>query len=52
MTTVTDFLAAGGPQNYSWNVIRSEADELLFRHAGKSFRDPDFERRQWCCQRL
>ncbi|KAL5048204.1 hypothetical protein BDW71DRAFT_178132 [Aspergillus fruticulosus] len=32
----TDFLAAGGPNNYSWNVIRSESDELLFRHAGKS----------------
>lgn len=33
---VTDFLAVGGPENYSWNVIRSEADELLFRHAAKS----------------
>ncbi|KAI0472609.1 hypothetical protein GGR56DRAFT_697116 [Xylariaceae sp. FL0804] len=32
----TDFLAAGGPDNYSWNVIRSEADEMLFRHAAKS----------------
>jgi flavin-dependent dehydrogenase len=32
----TDFLAAGGPNNYAWNVIRSEADDLLFRHAGKS----------------
>lgn len=32
----TDFLAAGGPGNYAWNVVRSEADDLMFRHAGKS----------------
>jgi flavin-dependent dehydrogenase len=32
----TDFLAAGGPENYAWNVIRSEADDLIFRHAGES----------------
>ncbi|KFY82826.1 hypothetical protein V498_08440, partial [Pseudogymnoascus sp. VKM F-4517 (FW-2822)] len=32
----TDFLAAGGPQGHAWNVVRSEADELLFRHAGVS----------------
>ena len=32
----TDFVAAGGPDNYAWNVIRSEADDLMFRHAGKS----------------
>ncbi|OQE91609.1 hypothetical protein PENNAL_c0009G11320 [Penicillium nalgiovense] len=32
----TDFIAAGGPGGYSWNVIRSEADEILFRHAGES----------------
>lgn len=32
----TDYIAAGGPQAYTWNVIRSEADELIFRHAGKS----------------
>ncbi|RMZ75371.1 hypothetical protein DV737_g5306, partial [Chaetothyriales sp. CBS 132003] len=32
----TDFIAAGGPNNYSWNVIRSEADYLMFQHAGKS----------------
>jgi len=32
----TDFIAAGGPENYSWNVIRSEADNLMFQHAGKS----------------
>jgi hypothetical protein len=31
----TDFIAAGGPENYAWNVIRSEADELMFKHAGK-----------------
>lgn len=31
----TDFIAAGGPNGYSWNVIRSEADEILFRHAGE-----------------
>ncbi|QKX53210.1 uncharacterized protein TRUGW13939_00286 [Talaromyces rugulosus] len=29
----TDFLAAGGPENYAWNVIRSEADHLMFKHA-------------------
>ena len=34
--SVTDFLAAGGPNNYAWNVVRSEADDLFFRHAGKS----------------
>ncbi|KAL9124476.1 MAG: hypothetical protein Q9217_006192 [Psora testacea] len=32
----TDFLAAGGPKGYAWNVVRSEADDLIFRHAGKS----------------
>ncbi|CEJ93503.1 hypothetical protein VHEMI09085 [[Torrubiella] hemipterigena] len=32
----TNFVAAGGAGNYSWNVIRSEADQLLFEHAGKS----------------
>lgn len=31
----TDYLAAGGPEAYSWNVIRSESDELMFRHAGE-----------------
>ncbi|KAL5521035.1 hypothetical protein ACEPAG_8957 [Sanghuangporus baumii] len=31
----TDFLAAGGPNNYAWNVVRAEADDLIFRHAGK-----------------
>ncbi|KAL3465595.1 FAD/NAD(P)-binding domain-containing protein [Aspergillus heterothallicus] len=32
----TDFTAAGGPEGYTWNMIRSESDEMLFRHAGKS----------------
>ncbi|KAL8658456.1 MAG: hypothetical protein Q9226_000988 [Calogaya cf. arnoldii] len=32
----TDFIAAGGPDNYAWNVVRSEADELMFLHARKS----------------
>lgn len=32
----TDFIAAGGPGSYAWNVVRSEADELLFRHAEAS----------------
>lgn len=31
----TDYIAAGGPQAYSWNVVRSESDELIFRHAGE-----------------
>lgn len=35
-TKDTDFIAAGGANGYAWNVIRSEADELLFRHAGES----------------
>ncbi|KAL2147438.1 hypothetical protein VTI28DRAFT_9337 [Corynascus sepedonium] len=29
----TDFIAAGGPNGHAWNVVRSEADELLFKHA-------------------
>ena len=32
----TDFLAAGGPNAYSWNVIRSESDYLMLQHAGES----------------
>ncbi|KAI3336416.1 FAD/NAD(P)-binding domain-containing protein [Xylariaceae sp. AK1471] len=32
----TDFLAAGGAGNHSWNVVRSEADHILFKHAGES----------------
>lgn len=31
----TDFISAGGPEAYTWNVVRSEADDLIFRHAGK-----------------
>ncbi|KAF2970807.1 hypothetical protein GQX73_g2832 [Xylaria multiplex] len=31
----TDFLAAGGAGNHSWNVVRSEADHILFKHAGE-----------------
>lgn len=31
----TDFIAAGGPESYAWNVVRSEADDLTFRHAEK-----------------
>jgi flavin-dependent dehydrogenase len=32
----TDFLAAGGPNAYSWNVIRSESDYLMLKHASES----------------
>ncbi|KAF5866514.1 hypothetical protein ETB97_011399 [Aspergillus alliaceus] len=32
----TDFIRANGPNGYSWNVVRSESDEILFRHAAKS----------------
>nr|POE70849.1 sulochrin halogenase [Quercus suber] len=32
----TDFAASLGPGGHSWNVVRSESDELIFRHAGKS----------------
>lgn len=32
----TDFIASGGPNNYTWNLVRAEADDLIFRHAGKS----------------
>ncbi|KAJ5715234.1 uncharacterized protein N7483_012415 [Penicillium malachiteum] len=31
----TDFLAANGPNGYSWNVIRSESDKLMLDHAEK-----------------
>lgn len=31
----TDFIAAGGPESYTWNVVRSESDDLIFRHAEK-----------------
>ncbi|RDA92919.1 hypothetical protein CP533_3891 [Ophiocordyceps camponoti-saundersi (nom. inval.)] len=33
MPVQLDFLAAGGPDSHAWNVIRSEADEMLFKHA-------------------
>lgn len=29
-------MAAHGPNGYSWNVVRSESDELLFKHAAQS----------------
>ncbi|KAJ5834970.1 FAD/NAD(P)-binding domain-containing protein [Penicillium robsamsonii] len=32
----TDFVAAGGPDAYAWNVDRAEADNLMFQHARKS----------------
>ncbi|KAL8795410.1 MAG: hypothetical protein Q9195_002151 [Heterodermia aff. obscurata] len=32
----TDFILASGPDSYAWNVIRSESDDLMFRHAGKN----------------
>lgn len=32
----TDFTSVNGPDGYSWNVVRSDSDEILFRHAGKS----------------
>ncbi|OJZ87639.1 hypothetical protein ASPFODRAFT_70539 [Aspergillus luchuensis CBS 106.47] len=31
----TDFLKAGGHHNYTWNVLRSEADSILFHYAGE-----------------
>ncbi|KAL8723148.1 MAG: hypothetical protein Q9225_000489 [Loekoesia sp. 1 TL-2023] len=32
----TDFIAAGGPEGYAYNVVRSESDDLIFKHAAKS----------------
>lgn len=32
----TDFIEAGGPDAHAWNVVRSEADHLMFTHAEKS----------------
>ena len=29
-------MAAGGPEGYAYNVVRSESDHLIFKHAGKS----------------
>lgn len=31
----TDFIVAAGPDSYAWNVVRSESDDLMFKHAGK-----------------
>jgi flavin-dependent dehydrogenase len=33
---VTNFAHTLGPKGHSWNVIRSESDELIFRHASNS----------------
>lgn len=33
---VTDFAASLGPDGHSWNVVRSESDDMMFRHAGAS----------------
>lgn len=32
----TDFTAAYGADQYVWNVLRSESDDILFRHAEKN----------------
>ncbi|GAB0132257.1 hypothetical protein EsDP_00000698 [Epichloe bromicola] len=32
----TEFLELGGSDAYAWSLIRSESDDLLFRHAGAS----------------
>ncbi|KOS43943.1 hypothetical protein ACN38_g5115 [Penicillium nordicum] len=32
----TDFILDPGAGTYAWNVIRSECDELMFKHAAKS----------------
>ncbi|KAL8709512.1 MAG: hypothetical protein Q9220_005754 [cf. Caloplaca sp. 1 TL-2023] len=31
----TDFIAGGGPQGYAYNVVRSEADDIIFKHAAE-----------------
>ena len=31
----TSFTELAGAGNHAWNVVRSEADDLMFRHAGK-----------------
>ncbi|KAH6659152.1 O-methyltransferase [Truncatella angustata] len=31
----TDFAASLGPGGHSWNLIRSESDEMIFRYAGE-----------------
>lgn len=35
----TDFIATGGPGGHAWNVVRSEADHLMFKHAGENGAD-------------
>ncbi|KAL8936875.1 MAG: hypothetical protein Q9216_004700 [Gyalolechia sp. 2 TL-2023] len=32
----TDFVAAGGPEGYAYNVVRSESDDMIFKHAAAS----------------
>lgn len=32
----TNFIEVNGPNGYSWNVVRSQSDEMFFRHAAKS----------------
>ncbi|PWY90356.1 radH flavin-dependent halogenase [Aspergillus sclerotioniger CBS 115572] len=32
----TDFILTAGADTFAWNVIRSESDELMFKHAAKS----------------
>lgn len=34
--SVIDFSATLGAGGFPWNVVRSESDELMFRHAAKS----------------
>ncbi|KAJ5144415.1 Tryptophan halogenase [Penicillium atrosanguineum] len=34
----TDFIRANGPKGYSWNVVRSESDELIFSARRKEWR--------------
>lgn len=36
MLADTDFIEAGGPDAHAWNVVRSESDHLMFKHAEKS----------------
>ena len=31
----TDFTAAGGPDNYAWNVLRADSDDLMLQHASQ-----------------
>lgn len=36
LSSDTDFVVNAGPDSYAWNVVRSESDNLMFQHAGKS----------------